>query len=473
MQGVKNGIKRGKIMKKTIVLLIAIILLFAGCKKKSSPTSPAADNTAYTATATPTVHASATATPTYYSSATATRTRTFTPTIQGSSTDTRTITPTFTATASPTDVTCANPGFFGLDSAGTSVSFWMKNFVTRYTLFEEAYIYSLNVYTAGTGNIQAAIYSDNSGSPYQLIASSSVTPGSSGWVSMAVTAHLMPGIYWLAAQTDGPTNSLVIYGRDTTGEPINTYGMAENFGTFPSTFTAQIPEEFLVDVYASYCRPPGAPTLTPTPMSTSTDTITVSPTFTVADTDTVTQTATESPVASATPTFTATITFTPGSTPVTCASPGYFGQDQPYTDLSFWTNISASKFTLTEEAYVNTIWIFVNNSGNVQAGIYTDNSGSPGDLIASSAVQPVSQGSANGWAQVPMTDIRLVPGDYWIAIQTDGPAHPISMWGKASAGSVIYYADENFGVMPSSYTVTNSTGGYEVDAYAGYCKVTP
>jgi hypothetical protein len=100
-----------------------------------------------------------------------------------------------------------------------------------------------------------------------------------------------------------------------------------------------------------------------------------------------------------------------------------------------------TQYSLTLPGTLMSLNLIGRNTGaSVQMGIYKDNSGVPGDLIASSSI-----GLVNNWGDIslPTDPIELEAGNYWIFanFSTSG-SH---FWSKTVPGKVMYFKSLTFG----------------------------
>ncbi len=185
-------------------------------------------------------------------------------------------------------------------------------------------------------------------------------------------------------------------------------------------------------------NPPASPTATATstatnsPMATATPTSTATPTLTSTPSDTPTLTSTSTPTG--TPTLTATLTITPtptdsptptstGTPTMTATSTATFtpcpNQVGKLTAGSQSGSIYGAVFfipvNIASTVNVSHLHARIVSSGGVggDMGIYSNNSGQPGNLLVSSAFQTLVAGIND----FPITSTQLTAGStYWLAI---------------------------------------------------------
>jgi len=397
----------------------------------STPTQTVTPTNTATVTATPTVTATQTLTPT--NTATVTATSTVTPTINvtPSVTPTQTVTPTNTATVTVTPTNTATvtvtptatvtpstsgipvEGFFGLDQIGGGSAPNSDNrcWIDIFSLSTTAEITTFNAhFTASTlsGNmVKGVIYSDNNGTPNELLASTigASIPTGGGWVSIPISGILSAGNYWLGIIATGGTSYLsqIIGGAVST---IRSEGV--NFTTPPSTFpVADATYASDLSIYVDYVETAVTPTPTPT--------ISVTPSVTGTLT-TPTPTPTPTTTISTTPTITPT-SVTPTPTPTDIGNTGLFGYSIAGPD-SFPGTANRSMlsiFELTENVDITTFNLHFNSTStagtSIKGLVYSDNSGVPETLMASTG--PISVPGGGGWVSGAIS-ANLSAGNYWL-----------------------------------------------------------
>jgi len=425
-----------------------------------SLTATATDTLTFTRTVTETVTGTSTpvpATATFTSTGTSTPSFTATNTViitpsstpDGTLTNTPvlTATPSFTATgthtpvidATPTNTVemtiCPCPGTFGntaIEAGNFNAGSYFN--AVRFDLAENGYAESLAAHfvVSGGGEARAAIYSDFSGMPQNLLAeSASEAISSSGWhtFSMPVT-FLNSGVYWLAVQTTGSVN---ISAGPGAANSEYYYPMA--YGNFPAEAGFGDYWNTTYSIYVNYCPAvcPG-PTMTPT----ISPTITVSPTITI------------------TPTY-VTICECPAST-------GKY-YDGPYQGWTFgWA--AASWYGMSEDGDALAVSINITaGSGNIRVGIYTDVSSAPGTLLTESASTPV----AIGWNTIEVGQVFLQGGlRYWIAWQADNDT--IHAGGDGGDAGDEAYFSHAYGPFPGNAPAA-SLGVSNWDLRIEYCPL--
>jgi hypothetical protein len=343
-------------------------------------------------------------------------------------TDTPTSTYTVTSTPSPTSTFTATdtPACLSPQSFGDRTVYSGYSIPSAYVYFMKAVssgpgtVMNLSVYLGGyTGLIQVGLYDDNGGQPgNRLSASSPTLVPASGWRTVDIPDVVLSGAttLWLAVECD---NTQFVNIATTSG---SAYRVSNSFGTFPASVTAPTAWSSTYSLYANYCRPPGALTDTPTPTST--------------------------------PTPTATITNTPTSTDTpACANPTpvgdtntYGGYSIPVAYIFFQKDVVSGPGTIMNmAAYLG------GYSGLLQAGIYDDNAGQPGNRLSVSSPTFVA---ASGWRTVDVPDVAVPSGPttFWLAVECDNTQY-VNI--SATTGSA-YRLLNSFGTFPASVTSPGS-----------------
>ena len=304
-----------------------------------------------------------------------------------------------------------------------------------YTLSTDNTASSISVrFAAGGGQARAAIYSDNSGMPGNLIVESAdETVAGDGWFNFEIPdTFLAAGTYWLAVQhTAGMT-----IGVEWTGVAHEWY-YAIAYGAFPPVAGAGTLGDGAYDVYVNYC-----PAVCNTP--TNTPTITLTPTI--------------------------TMTFTASPTPISfCDCPSAFGK---FTSGPGSANlagfISMNWYGLYEDRIAMSITIgVISGSGNARVAIYSDTTDVPGEpfmLMSQSASVPVAAGeNIIPIPQVYMEQDRV----YWIAFQTEGAVNVGGADGSDGDNRYVLYT---YGDYPS-LAPAMSSHNVNWDLRVNYCPI--
>lgn len=303
-------------------------------------------------------------TPVFTYTYTTTYTWTFTPSV------TLTYTPTFT----PTETFTQGPPCSCPDSNGRKIlGAYQVNYAgycqgNKIIITGEVIAESFSIYIQSTtgGGVRMALYSDNSGTPENLIVESeSVIVSAGGWNTIDIPdTYLAPGNYWLFYQ-----NEPGIYIRVDAGTSGDEAYFMHTYGPFPSQLTSVNYDLGLYSMYINYC-----PYICGTP----------------------TNTPTETPTAIG-----------------TCICPNKFGRETEGPELfNIGSNICANKYNLPYDAILQSMSIYVLvAAGEVKTGIYTDNGNNPGILLAESEPYTVM----DGWNEIKMPQVYLPAGNYWLA----------------------------------------------------------
>jgi hypothetical protein len=127
--------------------------------------------------------------------------------------------------------------------------------------------------------------------------------------------------------------------------------------------------------------------------------------------------------------------------------------------------IELARFKATSTGTLNSITVFVPSpSGNGIAGIYSDNSGSPGTLIVQGSQQALS-------AQVAFTisgSVTITQGtNYWLAVETQSSSYYYSNNGPTVRG----WASGTCCTLPNTLQIGSASGSYAI--YATYTTGPP
>jgi len=219
-------------------------------------------------------------------------------------------------------------------------------------------------------------------------------------------------------------------GATDSPTPMGTTGMTHT-PTGTATFTASFSTTFTPTLTMSSSPSPGTPTPTWSPTSTA------SPTAVVA-------TATSTPTATAT---------------ATCYH--YFGSSGGTSQSAFPDTLSASRYTASMSGTMMYITCNVAQPGQLIVGLYTDDGGTPGVLVAQSASQSVT----TGWNPIPgFSGLALSAGTYWLAFETNGGAALLFDGGPSGEE---YQATVAYGTLPSTFPAGTASNNYWA-IYAGY-----
>ena len=134
-------------------------------------------------------------------------------------------------------------------------------------------------------------------------------------------------------------------------------------------------------------------------------------------------------------------------TPVACGYPATFGDTAAGTGgPNVGGQLDCSAYALSQPLTVNTLSIYMGagTSGSGVLGIYADNAGSPGTLLAQSMAQPL----APGWNVFAIAPTPLLPGTYWLSGSFTGAAY--AEYSSASGGTLEFEAYPYTGALPCS-----------------------
>ncbi len=151
------------------------------------------------------------------------------------------------------------------------------------------------------------------------------------------------------------------------------------------------------------------------------------------------------------------------------AATGTFGNTGNGTNTGGLVDVLiATKYTLTEDAVVNQIGGYAATAGNWKLGIYSDNGGLPGTLLAANNnVNPVVAGS-NTFSIGP---VFLTAGTYWLAILTDTANRRYESGAANQASYIIGYGFSNS--LPASFGTPTGTQNNDYVEFASYSTAIP
>ena len=204
-------------------------------------------------------------------------------------------------------------------------------------------------------------------------------------------------------------------------------------------------------------RPRPSPTATPRPTATATPVPTVTPAPTATPTATPRPTATPTP--SVTPTPTPSVTQTPIPISITIGDTTI----ESTNDYGNGNLLVAQQATLSQTATIQSLSFYVDAlGGNLRLGLYADNAGSPGALIASTnEFTPTS----TGWnTQSVVSPVSLTAGTYWLAYlpQSSSLGFKLSSIGSGTA----VWHNFSYGPMPATFPSGNSGDSFQWSFYA-------
>ena len=141
------------------------------------------------------------------------------------------------------------------------------------------------------------------------------------------------------------------------------------------------------------------------------------------------------------------------------------GPTAPGPSSGAYSGITASQITLTQRALLQSISVFWSVGGAGQPyllGIYSDVSGSPGALLASSALGTSVVGlNTQSFGAGP----ELPAGNYWLAVQVNTP---ISGYFDSTTGLGAFNGSEPWtGALPATFT-SSGTGTFTFSLYGTF-----
>jgi hypothetical protein len=129
------------------------------------------------------------------------------------------------------------------------------------------------------------------------------------------------------------------------------------------------------------------------------------------------------------------------------------GVTSPGSGEGTYTGITAGRITLPQSGKLQSISLFWDGAGiTFLLGLYSDASGQPGDLLASSTTAT----AAGGLNTLPISDgPTLAPGDYWLAVQNETGIAGYYDLPEGSAGAWNNGAEWT-GVLPDTWPAASS-----------------
>ena len=313
---------------------------------------------------------------------------------------------------------------------------------------------SINWFSDAGNTFILGVYSDSGGAPGALLATTAPAVSVIGVQTLPVTSNiamLAGSKYWLTVQTQNPIGGYF----DTTGLGAY-YGSQPWTGALPAFWGSSSTGAFTFSIYATLNA--GLPT--PHFPLNAADTSTAKLGFhgagahfpvIVADTSTVTlgfrKPGVRFPLTVAS-TSTVSLGFHTSVTAFTV------GPTSPGPSSGNYSGITASQITLTQRALLQSISVFWSVGGAGQPyllGIYSDVSGSPGALLASSALGTSAVGlNTQSFGAGP----ELTPGNYWLAVQVNTP---ISGYFDSTTGLGAFNGSEPWtGALPATFTAAGA-----------------
>jgi hypothetical protein len=317
---------------------------------------------------------------------------------------------------------------------------------SQITLTQRALLQSISVFWSVGGAGQPyllGIYSDVSGSPGALLGSSALGTSVAGLNTQSFGAgpELPPGNYWLAVQVNTPISG---YFDSTTG--IGAFNGSEPWtGALPSTFTSAGSGTFTFSLYATF-TPSNNVHFPLKPRDTSSVNLGfhgISFRFPMAVADT-------SAVA---------ISFHQGAN-----APFNVGATTPGSSTGAYNGLTATQVAVAQTGTLQSLSIFwFSDAGNnFLLGVYSDNAGVPGTLLATTEVGV----SVIGLQTLPVTanNVVLTKGNqYWITVQTQAG---IGGYFDSTTGVGAFYGSQPWtGALPTTWGGAN-TGTFTFSLYA-------
>ncbi|WP_240669966.1 PQQ-dependent sugar dehydrogenase [Actinoplanes solisilvae] len=426
--------------------------------------------------------------------------------------------PTTSATYTANYVPTPAPQQIGYPQIGATLDVGDQNHMngSRFTTgTDPATVTSMSVYLKGVqaapnNQYQLAVYADANGSPGARVAtSSSGTLTANSWNTRPINASLAANTpYWLMYNTNGDNNMSYDAGASNQGAWSGTTA----FGTWPTPFGTSSRWNAKYSIYATTGTDTTAPTVSSTSPAGGTTGVAVNTPITVrfsedmtASTitaanlelrgpgstlvnrtvtyDQVAQAATITPSAALAASTPYTVTVKTGVTDAagnalaanhqfsfTTTSPNAprFGYDQvggsvDYAEMNYMNGsrfvTGATGHTVGQmSVYLKTVRAAPANQ--YQVAIYTDVSGSPGTLVASSSTGTLT---ANAWNSRPITATLAPNTAYWLVYNTNGDNNMSYTTGAANQGA--WSQPRTFGTWPSSFgTASRWTAKFSIYA---------
>jgi len=196
--------------------------------------------------------------------------------------------------------------------------------------------------------------------------------------------------------------------------------------------------------------------------SASVNIVLASPTPTPTVTPTPTPTVTPTPTPTVTPTPTPTVTPTPTPTATVATQNLGFTSIGSSVDSSDSNYINASRFVMGAQGgaavsmsvYIaNPVSVSPNNK--FQVGIFADNNGVPGALVAASAAQAIA---GDNWNVTPINAQLQANATYWLGYNTNGTSSTNNnvAYSSGSVGQT-YWMSSTFGSFPSAFSSSSGS----------------
>jgi hypothetical protein len=135
----------------------------------------------------------------------------------------------------------------------------------------------------------------------------------------------------------------------------------------------------------------------------------------------------------------------------------------------------ASKFTMTENGTLLSLWAYLDGSGGVVTGdqevrlvLYRDDGGVPGARVAESTTKWFAPGAPAAWRSFTVPAVPLTAGNYWIAVFTGADAGVVRNYGDGSSVNWIANDDTFVGGAADPFGGNTTTGAVTLSVYATY-----
>ena len=329
---------------------------------------------------------------------------------------------------------------------------------------------------SGSGNLQAAIYSDNAGAPSTLLGSgTSQSVSGAGWVdSSGFSVSITSGTYyWLCFEESSATLNLAL---NTASSTQVDFQYPVTYGAFPSSFGT--PYGSMSDsaycIYATYTLPSSGTvyqggsytTSVTSPVSTGTGTQEVCTGYEIDGGSLTAGTSYTFTNVQASHTIVYEWQTQYFLTVDSAGNRATFGQTSTGSSDGGGDNgyFFATRFEATGSGILTDMTIYVTSgSGSVQTAVYSDNSGSPSTLLGSGTSQSVS---GAGWVDSSGFSVSITNGAYyWLGFECSSSSLAFGI-SSGGASNQIAYQSVSYGLFPSSFTAFESGEIYSI--YATY-----
>jgi hypothetical protein len=146
-----------------------------------------------------------------------------------------------------------------------------------------------------------------------------------------------------------------------------------------------------------------------------------------------------------------------------------------YSDGMTANRKRASKFTMTENGQLLSLWAYVDGDGGVitddqemRLVLYRDNGGAPGAKVAESSTKWFAPGAPVAWRSFTVPEVPLAAGAYWIAIFTGVEGGVVRNYGVGGTNNWIANDDTFAGGASDPFGGNTSTGSVTLAVYATY-----